>query len=82
MPLMLMELGLSAWLFWVEWINYLTPLILVVLIWASTYFIQIPQHNKLGEGKDVEVIQELVNKNWIRTVLWTLKGAWLLWLYF
>lgn len=81
MPLMLSELALSAWLTWqsnFSW-SYLFPLLIVAGIWASTFFIQVPLHNALVEGKDTVAIRQLVNSNWIRTIAWTLKAVWLTW---
>ena len=77
MPLMLAELALSGYLAMQQkWdMTYLVPFILVLLIWASTFFIQIPLHNQLDAGKDLKVIQKLVNSNWIRTLLWTIKAV-------
>ena len=82
LPLMLLELGLAGILVWqqgFQW-NYLIPLILVLLIWASTFLVQVPDHNRLAAGKDVAIATRLVQTNWIRTVLWTLKAIWL-WLF-
>lgn len=82
LPLMLLELGLAAILVWqqnFQWI-YTVPLLLVLLIWGSTFLIQVPDHNRLAAGKDVEIVSRLVQTNWIRTILWTLKAIWL-WLF-
>lgn len=78
MPLMLIELGLSIYLGQhYQWNTvYLIPLLLVLIIWLSTFFIQVPLHNTLGNGKDSDLIQKLVNTNWIRTILWTIKAIW------
>lgn len=79
LPLMLMELGLGGVLAWqsdLDW-KYLLSLIIVGLIWASTFLIQVPDHNALGKGKDDLLIDRLVKTNWIRTVLWTTKALWL-----
>ena len=77
-PLMLLELGLAAWLAYNSGFNWreTIPFVLVLLIWVSTVFIQIPIHQKLAEGKNLELIQKLVLTNWIRTVLWTVKAIW------
>ncbi|MBX2877388.1 MAG: hypothetical protein KTR30_35025 [Saprospiraceae bacterium] len=82
LPLMLLELGIAAILVLqqgFQW-NYLVPLILVLLIWASTFLIQVPDHNRLATGKDLDIAARLVQTNWIRTVLWTFKAIWL-WLF-
>ena len=79
MPLMLTELGVGCWLVWhnhFHW-EWLIPLILVGIIWASTFFLQVPMHETLVKGKDTDVIHSLVQTNWIRTIAWTLKAAWL-----
>ena len=46
---------------------------LVTLIWLSTFFIQVPLHNQLLNGPNLDVIKKLTLSNWIRTGLWTLK---------
>lgn len=76
MPLMLAELGLAA----IEaqrarfrgW--PLASLGLVILIWLSTFFWQMPLHDHLLSGKDNTVIDELVAGNSLRTALWTVKA--------
>jgi hypothetical protein len=51
-------------------------LILILIIWASTFFIQVPLHEKLARsGFDAQTITSLVNTNWIRTIAWSLRGA-------
>lgn len=82
MPLMLAELGLGIYLAKLQPSTYLGPLILIGLIWLSTFFIQVPIHNALGNGKDGFLIQKLVNTNWIRTILWTTKTVWLSYLFY
>lgn len=56
----------------------LTNLLLLLGIWASTFFIQVPLHRQLSEGFSAKAIQKLVRSNWIRTVLWTLRAGILL----
>ena len=48
---------------------------LVVLIWLSTFFIQVPLHERLAGGFDPQTHRALVNTNWIRTGLWSARGA-------
>ncbi len=55
-------------------------LLLTIIVWASTFFIQIPLHNKLAEGFDEKAHRSLVNTNWIRTIAWSLRA--ILVLYF
>ena len=66
-PLMIAELILALYL-----IN-LPILMIVVAIWVSTFTLQVPLHQKLTHKKDFEAVAYLVNSNWIRTFLWSLK---------
>ena len=54
--------------------------ILVFIIWASTAFLQIPQHNALANAYDLEAHNILVQTNWIRTIAWSMKGLFLLYM--
>lgn len=74
-PLMGCELG-SAVL-----ANLLRPgwelglgLLLLALIWVTTFLVQVPQHKRLMIDADPRLMRRLVNFNWIRTVLWTLRS--------
>lgn len=76
-PVMLMELITSVLLVFQPsdfQVEFIIGLILVVLIWASTFFVQMPIHQKLLQGYDREIIQNLVSTNWIRTIGWTTKS--------
>ena len=48
-------------------------LILVILIWTSTFFIQVPYHNVISKGFNEKTISRLILSNWIRTTLWLAK---------
>ena len=50
-------------------------LALVLVIWVSTFFVQVPLHEKLAQGFDAEIQNKLVLTNWIRTIAWSLRGA-------
>ena len=50
-------------------------LILTLIIWASTFFLQVPLHEKLAAGFDANAHSALVNTNWIRTISWSLRGV-------
>lgn len=78
---MLLELASSVLLVFVRpasvpaWLTWL-GLVLVLLIWVITFVIQVPQHNRLANaGFSLTVIQALVAGNWLRTILWTLRGG-------
>ncbi len=49
-------------------------LILTLIVWASTFFLQVPMHEKLAQGFDADAHKFLVNSNWIRTITWTLHS--------
>ncbi len=50
-------------------------LVLLAMIHASTVFLQVPMHGKLGEGFSDAAAARLVRTNWIRTVGWSARGA-------
>jgi uncharacterized membrane protein len=54
-------------------------LALVAVVWASTFFLQVPEHDVLQHGFDARSHQRLVMTNWIRTAAWTLRAGLLLW---
>jgi hypothetical protein len=53
----------------------LLGLLLLVVIWASAAFIQVPCHKKLDKGLDLPTAHRLVRTNWIRTAAWTARGV-------
>ncbi|WP_234573220.1 hypothetical protein [Rhodohalobacter sp. 614A] len=48
--------------------------VVVILIWLVTFSVQVPLHGKLSNGYDEQTIQKLIQTNWIRTFLWTVKS--------
>ena len=50
-------------------------LVLLLLIWLSTFLFQISFHQKLSVRFSPKVLRNLITSNWIRTLLWTLKGG-------
>lgn len=66
-------LGLPAWAVW-------TGLGLIVVIWASTAFVQVPLHDTLTRGFDPEAHRQLVASNWIRTGAWLVRSGLVLWM--
>lgn len=83
-PLMLVELGsavalLLPPLFGVPALSlaldplYLTALGCLILIWASTFLLQVPLHYILEQRPDSRSMDRLVTTNWIRTFLWTVR---------
>lgn len=50
-------------------------LFLLALIWASTFFLQVPAHRRLGKGFSTDAHTRLVRTNWIRTAAWTVRAV-------
>lgn len=79
-PLMIVEL-LAAVLFLyyapanIDYKLILFNLVLTLIVWASTLFIQVPLHNQLALSFDAAAHNSLVKGNWIRTFAWTLHSA-------
>ena len=84
-PPMLVEIATAVLLIWIrpvavpDWLVY-TALILLVVVWSSTAFLQVPCHEKLTTGFDASVHSRLVMSNWIRTVGWTARGVLVTWM--
>ena len=77
LPLMTAELVLVIW--WVLSDNYSTISLsagfLVIMVWLSTFALQVSIHNQLKTGKEDRLIRRLVATNWIRTAAWSLKAG-------
>ena len=56
----------------INWLEF-TMCGLLIAIWATTFLIQVPQHQAMSIGYNKTLINQLVNKNWSRTICWTLK---------
>jgi hypothetical protein len=54
---------------------YLAAFGCLLLIWASTFLLQVPLHAILEHRHDPGAITRLVSTNWIRTILWTIRLA-------
>lgn len=79
MPLMLLEIGLSAYLAYktgFDW-KWAVPLFMVLLIWGITFLKAIPLHDSLSTHREPAVIEALIRINWPRTILWTAKALWI-----
>lgn len=78
-PIMLCELGTSILVFFfnptgsTSW-EYLVAFILLIIIWLSTFLIQVPIHSALLKEREESKILKLVKTNWIRTIAWTLRA--------
>ncbi len=85
LPLMLIELASAILLAlnsgksdiaFQAWIG----LILVIVIWLSTFMAQVPLHKILASKKDPAAITRLVKTNWLRTALWSARAVLLTWM--
>lgn len=48
---------------------------LLVLVWVSTFGVQVPLHARLTESFDARTHRLLVTTNWARTLLWSARGV-------
>jgi hypothetical protein len=54
---------------------------LILAIWASTAFVQVPLHARLArEGHAADTVGSLVRGNWFRTVAWTARAVLAIWM--
>ena len=61
-------------------VYYLIKMILVVMVWVLTFAVFVPLHNKIARTDTTEfIVNQLVNRNWSRTVLWTVIFGMTLW---
>lgn len=74
-PLMVTELVLSIFLFWLHLNNIYVILssLMLIGVWLSTFFLQVPLHNQLSLSYDKRLVNKLIKTNWIRTILWCSK---------
>ncbi|HCA49596.1 MAG TPA: hypothetical protein DEP12_04245 [Planctomycetaceae bacterium] len=76
-PMMLLEVISGCMIFEAELFAieplWLTSAILLLLIWLSTAFLQMPCHYKLEKKYSSKSLTFLVRSNWIRTISWTLR---------
>lgn len=63
--------GVSSWILF-------AGLSAVLIIWISTFAIQVPQHTILAQGYDAVAHSRLVAGNWIRTVAWSIRSVFVL----
>lgn len=79
-PLMLVELATAILLLAMvpagvpRWMP-LVGLVMLALVWLSTFGVQVPLHQKLSRGFDARAHGVLVATNWGRTFLWTARGV-------
>ena len=50
-------------------------IVLLGVVWVSTWALQVPAHGRLANGFDVGSHRRLVVSNWVRTLGWSARGA-------
>lgn len=48
---------------------------MLAIIWITTVLVQVPLHGRLAVAYDRSVLLRLLNSNWLRTGLWTVRGV-------
>jgi len=78
-PVMLIELAAAATLCFrtagTDRTLALTGVLLLAAIWASTWLLQVPLHNRLAAGHQPPLVRRLTATNWLRTAAWTARAA-------
>lgn len=82
---MIVELLTGALLLWrqpvgVELLPTSFGFALIIVVWLSTFLLQVPQHAALGTGFDDAAHRTLVFTNWLRTAAWALRSLLVLWM--
>jgi hypothetical protein len=78
-PMMLAEGVLASWMLLDgigvgRWFVPGVGVVLLLVIWLSTAFIQMPLHSRMLQGPEPKAQRRLVATNWIRTMSWSLRG--------
>lgn len=60
--------GIASYWFWLG-------LILLAVIWLSTFLLQVPMHNQLSQGFSHKAHNFLVVSNWLRTIAWSARAV-------
>lgn len=73
-PLMIGQLGISMYqAFIVTNLYTVVSLVIVIIIWLSTFMQFVPIHSNISKGQvNEKTLNSLVAKNWLRTFLWSL----------
>ena len=61
----------ASWPLWAAVLG----VVLLAVIWASTFFLQVPRHGELSAGFTDGAHRALLATNWIRTLAWTARGV-------
>ena len=77
LPLMLAELGIACLFFFLSdgLLFSLLNILSILLIWGVTFIESIHRHQELLLSYKVKTIKRLINGNWIRTAIWTVRAV-------
>ena len=73
-PAMLLELATGAWLVWGRGGWWWLDLVAVSTLFAATFLISVPLHDRLSRGADPKLAARLTLTNWPRTAVWTVRS--------
>ncbi len=82
-PVMLIELITGGWLLADNRLPHrdvFHAALLILVIWLVTFGSIVPIHSKLARGFNEARVRTLIQRNWIRTVCWSLRSAVMLWI--
>jgi hypothetical protein len=73
-PLMIGQLGIAIYQISSAITIYtVCSLVIICVVWISTFLQFVPIHRNISEGRvNDKMLFSLTNKNWLRTILWTL----------
>jgi hypothetical protein len=79
-PLMLIEAvavvyGLLYSTVWISDESAQLGAALLLIIWISTFALQMPQHRRLSRAFDARTYRHLLFTNWIRTYAWSFRSV-------
>ncbi|MFD0861617.1 hypothetical protein ACFQ1M_05325 [Sungkyunkwania multivorans] len=75
-PLMLVQLAVAVFDILSPDIYATLSITMITALWLSTFLMFVPVHNAISKGRtNTEMLLQLVRKNWLRTILWTLLFA-------
>ena len=83
-PTMLAEVAAAIWL-WLVAPPAVAPLavaglVLLAVVWVSTFALQVPCHTRLSQSPDRAAMARLVAGNWVRTAAWSLRAGLAWWI--
>ncbi|MGI9550889.1 MAG: hypothetical protein ACR2MT_06810 [Aurantibacter sp.] len=75
-PMMTVELFSGLWVLFAAYSDlFLTNMILLAIIWGSTFVFQVPIHLQLAKNPTHKLMSRLIRTNWIRTLSWTMRSG-------